>query len=101
MTSDDTAPEPSEPGPVERATLRDLEALGAASTALGEGALAMARGLDSGRALMAAPAMLKQLAATLKELTPRDGGDDFTRLMESLSAEVRNASPTGTPDPGR
>lgn len=77
-------------GPVERATLRELNELGAAHRALGQSALALARAVDSGRSLMAAPAMVKQIAACLKELTPNDGGDDFQQLMASLSAEVRN-----------
>jgi hypothetical protein len=80
------------PGPVEAATLAELEALSEAHSALGQCALALARALDSGRSLMAAPAMVKELRATLKELTPDDGGDDFQRLMASLSAPFRDAA---------
>jgi hypothetical protein len=40
---------------------------------------------------MATAAVAKELRATLKELTPDDVGDDFTRLMATLHASVRDA----------
>jgi hypothetical protein len=84
--------EPSSAGPVEEATRRQLEGLGEASSALGQVALTLARSLDDG-AGMAAAAIAKELRATLKELTPHDGGDDFTRLMARLTApEVRDSA---------
>jgi hypothetical protein len=64
-------------------TLAELEAMNAVDTAEGQGALALAAALDSGRSLMAAPAMLKELRATLqalRERTPKakDSVDDFS-----------------------
>ena len=76
-------------GDVEEATRARLEALGEAHSPLGTSALTLARTLDEG-AGMAVAAVAKELRATLKELTPHDGGDDFTRLMAALSAEVRD-----------
>lgn len=72
------------------ATLRELEGLSEAHSALGRVALTLAATLDGG-AGMATAAVAKELRATLKELTPRDGGDDFARLMASLSAPVRHS----------
>lgn len=62
-----------------RATLVDLDQL---QSPEGQGALALAAALDSGRALMAAPAMLKELRATLDVLRERkpkvgDSVDEF------------------------
>jgi hypothetical protein len=53
------------------ATQRDLKALGASDSPEGQIALTMARALDSGRSLMAAPAMAKQLEATLDKIRSR------------------------------
>lgn len=71
--------------PVYDATLRHLQGLSEAHSALGQVALTLARSLDEG-AGMATAAISKELRATLKELAPRDGGDEFTRLMAELSA---------------
>lgn len=89
----DTAPECPTDGPedgaVALATLRQLTALNEAHSAQGQVALVLARTLDAG-AGMATAAVAKELRATLRELTPDDAGDDFTRLMASLSASVRD-----------
>jgi hypothetical protein len=58
-------------------------ALGALSTPEGQAAVALAAAIDSGRALMAAPAMVKELRATLDELRERapkvkDSVDEFS-----------------------
>jgi len=82
---------------VEQATQAELERLEATDTALGAIALTLARALDDG-AGMAAAAVSKELRATLKELTPRDGGDPFAEFMASLSAPVRDASAPGASD---
>ena len=85
-------------GPVEEATYRELERLDETSSALGQIALTLARSLDEG-AGMAAAAISKELRATLKELTPRDGGDPFAEFMASLSASpVRDAAAPGSAD---
>jgi hypothetical protein len=77
------------PGPVAEAVQRELEDLGKADTALGKIAVNLAWSLDAG-AGMAAAAVAKELRETLKELTPKDGGDEFSQLMASLSSPVRN-----------
>ena len=64
-------------------TQAELEALGAVNTVEGQSALALAAAVDSGRSLMAAPAMVKELRATmdaLRERTPKakDSVDDFS-----------------------
>jgi hypothetical protein len=61
----------------------ELERLGASATPEGQACLALAAAVDSGRALMAAPAMVKELRATLdaiRERTPKakDTTDEFT-----------------------
>jgi hypothetical protein len=84
---------------VEDATRRELERLEALDSALGAVALTLARALDDG-AGMAAAAVSKELRATLKELTPRDGGDPFAEFMASLSAPVRDPSSAGAPNSG-
>ena len=91
---------PPTPDSVTAATLARLESLGETHSPQGQAALTLARALDAG-AGMAAAAFVKELRSTLKELTPRDGGDDFTRLMASLSTEVRDAASGGSPDQGR
>lgn len=65
------------------ATLAELQSMGAVGTPEGQSALALAAAIDSGRSLMAAPAMVKELRATLQSLrerTPKakDSVDDFT-----------------------
>lgn len=90
-TSPDVPAEGVSDGPVYAATLAELEGLSEAHSALGQVALTLARTLDDG-AGMATAAVAKELRATLRELTPRDGGDDFARLMASLSAPIRDAS---------
>lgn len=82
---------------VTAATLRRLQELGEVDNPLGQAALTLAETLDSG-AGMAAAAVAKELRATLKELTPRDGGDPFAEFMASLSSEVRYAAPSGEAD---
>ncbi len=77
--------------PVWDATRRRLEALGEAHSPLGQVALTLAITLDAGAGLSTA-AVARELRATLKELTPRDGGDAFQRLMDELSSEVRHPS---------
>ncbi len=75
---------------VAQATLRQLQSLGEAHSPLGQVALTLARTLDEG-AGMATAAVAREFRATLKELTPRDGGDAFQKLMDELSAEVRHS----------
>jgi hypothetical protein len=65
------------------ATEAELQKLGARDTVEGQSALALAAAIDSGRALMAAPSMVKELRATLevlRERTPKakDTVDDFS-----------------------
>ena len=84
--------EPLTGNDVERTTLASLRALSGEHSPQGQAALVLARALDAG-AGMAAAAFVKELRATLRELTPRDGGDDFGQLMASLSAEIRDAAP--------
>lgn len=94
---------PNQPLPrptVAKATLKRLEALDEVHSPGGQAALVLAVALDKG-AGMAAAAFVKELRATLKELTPHDGGDDFSRLIASLSSEVRDAPAVGAPDQGR
>lgn len=67
----------------EAATRVQLEQLSALDTPEGQAALALAAAVDSGRSLMAAPAMVKELRATLdalRERTPKTGDsvDEFT-----------------------
>ena len=76
-------------GTIETATAARLKELGEHDGPLGKVALALAAALDEG-AGMSTAAVANELRATLKELTPDDGGDDFTRLMASLSASVRD-----------
>jgi hypothetical protein len=64
-------------------TLAALETMRAVETAEGQAALALAAGIDSGRALMAVPAMVKELRATLDALRERapktkDSVDEFS-----------------------
>lgn len=76
--------EPVDTGTHAQASTRaELERLGMLASPEGQGALALAAALDSGRSLMAAPAMLKELRATLdalRERTPKakDVTDEFT-----------------------
>lgn len=91
-TATESPVEPVSSGDLTRSTLARLTELGEADSPQGQAALVLARALDAG-AGMAAAAFVKELRATLKELTPRDGGDDFGQLMASLSAEIRNATP--------
>jgi hypothetical protein len=65
------------------ATRAELEALRAVETVEGQSALALAAAVDSGRSLMAAPAMVKELRATMqaiRERTPKaeDSVDEFS-----------------------
>ena len=65
------------------ATKAELETLNAVQTPEGQSALALASAIDSGRSLMAAPAMVKELRATLQALrdrTPKaeDSVDEFS-----------------------
>lgn len=82
----------STPVNVTTATTARLEALGELRSPLGQDALVLARLLDEGAGLSTA-AVSRELRATLKELTPHDGGDDFGKLMASLSAPVRDTPP--------
>lgn len=73
------------------ATKAELESLNALSTPEGQSALALATAIDSGRALMAAPAMVKELRATLqalRERTPKaeDSVDDFSARLRARRA---------------
>ncbi len=86
-------------GPVSEATLRRLQELDEADSPLGAIALMLAQTLDAG-AGMATAAVAKELRATLKELTPRDGGDPFAEFMASLSSEVRYSAAPGSADAG-
>ena len=66
------------------ATLTELRKLKATRTPEGQAALALAASIDSGRSLMAQPAMVKALRDTLDALrdrTPKaeDGVDEFTK----------------------
>ena len=80
-------------GSIESATLTWLTGYSKVDEPLGQVALSLSRSLDEG-AGMAAAAVARELRATLKELAPRDGGDEFTRLMAELSAEVRDSAET-------
>jgi hypothetical protein len=65
------------------ATQSELEQLKALGTVEGQSALALAAAIDSGRSLMAAPAMVKELRATMqaiRERTPKaeDSVDEFS-----------------------
>lgn len=65
------------------AVKRDLERLSALESPEGQAALALAEAIDSGRALMAQPAMVKELRSTLAELRERapkkkDSVDEFS-----------------------
>jgi hypothetical protein len=78
-------------------TLTELEALGAVQTSEGQSALALAAAIDSGRSLMAVPAMVKELRSTmdaLRERTPKaeDGVDDFSkRRRQRLAGRIAAA----------
>jgi hypothetical protein len=78
-------------------TLAELQALNAVDTAEGQAALALAAAVDSGRSLMAAPAMVRELRSTLQSLRERspkaeDGVDDFSkRRRERLARRVSAA----------
>lgn len=72
----------------ESSTRSELERLNASDTPEGQAALALAAAVDSGRSLMAAPAMVKELRATLdalREQSPKvkDGVDEFTARRTS------------------
>jgi hypothetical protein len=74
------------------ATLTRLESLNAVETPDGQAALALAAAIDSGRSLMAAPAMVKELRATLaavEERAPKAGDsvDEFTAARERRRAK--------------
>lgn len=76
---------------VEDATQAELERLGAVETVEGQAALCLARAIASGQSLMAAPAMVKELRATLevlRERTPKakDGIDDIAARREARRA---------------
>lgn len=65
------------------ATRTALEALAQLESPEGQAALALAAAIDSGTSLMAVPAMVKELRATLdalREITPKaeDGVDEFS-----------------------
>ena len=69
-------------GAVEKATRSELERLNGLNRPEGQAALALARAVDSGKSLMASPAMVKELRATLdvlREAAPKvkDGIDDI------------------------
>lgn len=70
------------------ATRQALTDLGVLEEPEGQAALALAAAIDSGRALMAAPAMVTVLAATLERLrerTPKskDATDEFAARREA------------------
>jgi len=75
-------------------TQAELTTMNATDTPEGQAALALAAAIDSGRSLMAAPAMVKELRSTLqalRERTPKaeDGVDDFTkRRRERLAGRI-------------
>ena len=89
---------------VEEATWTALEALGAISLPEGQAALALARAVDSGKSLMAAPAMVKELRATLdglREKTPqaKDGIDDIAaRRAARLAGKSKPTDPVPAVD---
>lgn len=74
-------------------TQTELVSMSAVDTVEGQSALALAAAIDSGRSLMAAPAMVKELRSTmqaLRERTPKakDSVDDFTaRRAARLAAQ--------------
>lgn len=75
------------------AVLAELKAMDAIGKPEGQSALALAKAIDTGRSLMAAPAMVKELRATLESLRenmPRagDGVDEFAarRLARRAAA---------------
>ncbi len=90
MEVPESAPDAPALGPVGEATRRRLQELGEAYSPLGAAALVLARTLDEGAGLSTA-AVVRELRATLKELTPRDGGDAFQKLMDELSAADRHS----------
>jgi hypothetical protein len=75
------------------ATQAELTKLNALDSVEGQSALALAAAIDSGRALMAAPSMVKELRSTLdvlRERTPKakDTVDDFSaRRAARLAAQ--------------
>lgn len=78
-------------GPVWEATRNRLTALEKPDEALAAMALDLARAQDE--ATGAAKAQIaKELRATLKELTPDDGGDAFADFLAELPAPVRDGS---------
>lgn len=78
-------------GPTAAATEAWLQRNGVLASPLGQSALALAAHLDRADE-KTAPPLAKELRAHLRELAPRDGGDEFTRLMAELSAEVRDSA---------
>jgi hypothetical protein len=72
-------------------TFSELTALKAVDTVEGQSALALAEAIDSGRSLMAAPAMVKELRATMQALrdrTPKaeDSVDEFAERRRARRA---------------
>lgn len=84
MTSEEGCDGPS-PGTLAATTLARLEAMGEAYSPLGVLLVHLATALDAGAGLSTA-AVAREFRATLKELTPRDGGDEFASFLEGLSA---------------
>lgn len=73
------------------ATAGELDDLKAVGTVEGQSALALAAAIDSGRSLMAAPAMVKELRATMqaiRERTPKaeDSVDEFSAARAARRA---------------
>lgn len=75
------------------ATRAELQRLGAADGVEGQAALALAAAIDSGRSLMAAPAMVKELRATLDVLRDRiPKAEDTTDEFAARRAARRKAA---------
>ena len=74
-------------------TADELERLDAVSTPEGQAALALARAIDSGRSLMALPAMTKQLSELMTGIRSRERreSDSVDELRERREAAVRAA----------
>ena len=74
-------------------TTTELRKLGVVSTPEGQAALALARAIDSGRSLMALPAMVDRLHAVMQGLRDRRvrAGDTVDDLRTRREAKIASA----------
>lgn len=89
MSRPERRPAATKPHTVEAATQEWLSTLTEPHSVLAASAVHLARLLDAG-AGMATAAVAKELRATVKELTPNDGGDAFADFLASLPPPVRH-----------